>query len=73
MLWANVVEGSLKKPAHLDQEPPQTLKEAIDLFIDGPLQEHRSGHNEQYSLRAMANSWIGGVLLSELSIRHFAL
>ena len=72
-LWANAVEGSLKRPEQLDQPPPQILKEAIDLFIDGPLQEHRSGHNEQYPLRAMANSWIGGVSLSELSIRHFAL
>ena len=73
LLWANAVEGSLKRPAQLDQPPPQILKEAIDLYIDGPLQEHRSGHNEQYPLRAMANSWIGGVLLGELSIRHFAL
>jgi len=72
-LWANAVEGSLKRPEQLDQPPPQILKEAIDLFIEGSLQEHRSGHNEQYPLRAMANSWIGGVLLSELSIRHFAL
>ncbi len=73
LLWANAVEGSLQKPAQLDQPPPQTLKEAIDAYIDGPLKDHRSGHNEQYPLRAMANSWIGGVLLSELSIRHFAL
>ncbi len=72
-LWANAVESSLKRPEKLDQPPPHILKEAIDLFIDGPLQEHRSGHNEQYPLRAMANSWIGGVPLSELSIRHFAL
>ncbi len=71
-LWANAVEGSLKRPAELDQPPPQIHKEAIDLYIEGPLQEHRSGHNEQYQLRAMANSWIGGVPLSELSIRHFA-
>ncbi|WP_320675097.1 hypothetical protein [Prochlorococcus sp. MIT 1341] len=46
LLWANAFEGSLQKPAELDQLPPETLKEAIDLFIDGPLQEHRSGHNE---------------------------
>ena len=72
-LWANAVESSLKRPEKLDQLPPQILKEAIDLFVEGPLQEHRSGHNEQYPLRAMANSWIGGVLLSEVSIRHFAL
>ena len=73
LLWANAVEGSLKRPAQLDQPPPQTLKEAIDLYIDGPLQEHRSGHNEQYPLKAMASNWRGGVPLSELSIRHFAL
>ena len=68
LLWANTVEGSLKRPAQLDKPPTQTLKEAIDLFVDGPLQEHRNGHNEQYPLRAMANNWIGRVLLSELSI-----
>lgn len=45
-LWANAVEGSLKRPTELDQPPPQFLKEAIDLFIEGPLQEHRSGHSE---------------------------
>ena len=39
-LWANAVEGSLKRPEQLDQPPPQILKEAIDLFIEGPLQEH---------------------------------
>ena len=47
-LWANAVEGSLKRPAELDQPPPQILKEAIDLFIEAPLQEHCSGHSEQY-------------------------
>ena len=56
-LWANAVEGSLKRPAELDQPPPtQNLKEAIDLFIDGPLRLHLNGHNEQYPLRAMVNS-----------------
>ena len=73
LLWANAVESSLQRPVQLDQPPPQTLKEAIDLYIDGPLQEHRSGHNEQYPLKAMAKSWMGGVRLNELSIRHFAL
>ena len=48
LLWANAVEGSLKRPEQLDQPPPQILKEAIDLFIEGPLQEHRSGQNEQW-------------------------
>ncbi len=40
LLWANAIERSLQKTAQLDQPPPQTLKEAIDLFIDGPLQDH---------------------------------
>ena len=35
-LWANAVEGSLEKPSQLDQSPPQTFKEAIDLYVDGP-------------------------------------
>ena len=69
-LWANAVEGSLKRPEELGQQPHQILKEAIDLFIEGPLLEHLSGHNEQYPLRAMANSWIGEVQLNALSIRH---
>ena len=72
-LWANAVEVSLKRPAQLDQPPPQILKEAIDAYIDGPLKDHRSGHNEQYPLKAMASNWMGGVPLSELSIRYFAL
>ncbi len=72
-LWANAVESSLKTPAKLDLKPPQILREAIDLYIQGPLQDHRSGANEQYPLKALANSWMGGVLLEELSIRHFAL
>jgi len=66
-LWANAVEGYLKRPEQLEQPPPQILKEAIDFFIDGPLQEHRSVHNEQYPLRAMTNSWIDRVSLRELS------
>ena len=40
-LWVNAVEGSLKRQAELDQPPPQILKEAIDLFFEGPLQENR--------------------------------
>ena len=72
-LWANAVESSLKTPAKLDLKPPQTFREAIDLYIQGPLQDHRSGSNEQYPLKVSANSWMGGVLIEELSIRHFAL
>ena len=72
-LWANAVESSLKTPFKLDLKPPQIFREAIDLYIQGPLQDHRSGANEQYPLKVLANSWLGGVLLEELSIRHFAL
>ena len=57
-LWANAVESSLKRHEELDKPLPQILKEAIDLFIDGPLRLHLSGHNEQYPLRAIVNSWI---------------
>ncbi len=67
-LWANAVEGSLKKPAESDQPPPQIFKEAIDLFIEGPLQEHRSGHNAQYQFRAMVNNWKGGVQHSHIHL-----
>ena len=38
-LWANAVESSLKITTKLEQLPPQTFKEAIDLYIQGPLQE----------------------------------
>ena len=72
-LWANAVESSFKTPFKLDLKPPQIFREAIDLYIQGPLQDHRSGANEQYPLKVLANSWLGGVLLEELSIRHFAL
>ena len=64
-LWANAVEGSLKKPEQLDQPPPQILKEAIYLFIEEPLQENRSGHKEQYPLRAMTKG--DEILLAPLS------
>ena len=72
-LWANAVESSLKTPAKLDLKPPQIFREAIDLYIQGPLQDHRSGSNEQYPLKVLANSWMGGILIEDLSIRHFAL
>tara|TARA_Y100001968_G_scaffold140267_1_gene128326 strand:+ start:839 stop:1162 length:324 start_codon:yes stop_codon:yes gene_type:complete len=72
-LWANAVENSLKITTKLERSPPQILREAIDLYIQGPLQDHLSGSNEQYPLKVLANSWMGGVLLEELSIRHFAL
>ena len=71
-LWANAVERSFKKPKGLAEKPPHIFKEAIYSFIEGPLKSHRSGHNEKYPLQATANSWIGGVPLKELSIRHFA-
>jgi integrase len=72
-LWANAIESSLETPAKLDLKPPQIFKEAIDLYIQGPLQDHRSGSNEQYPLKVLANSWMGGILIEDLSIRHFAL
>jgi len=72
-LWANAVESSLETPAKLDLKPPQIFREAIDLYIQGPLQDHLSSSNEQYPLKVLASSWMGGVLLEELSIRHFAL
>ena len=72
-LWANAVESSLKTPAKLDLKPPQIFREAIDLYIQGPLKDHLSGANEQYPLKVLSNSCMGGVLLEELSIRHFAL
>ena len=72
-LWANAVESSLKTPSKLDLKSPQTFQEAIDLYIQGPLQDHRSGSNEQYPLKVLANSWMGGILIEDLTIRHFAL
>ncbi len=57
LLWANAVEGSLKRPVQLDQPPLPILKEAIDLFIEGPLQEHHSGHKEPpLTAKASVNS-----------------
>ena len=55
-LWANAVESSLETPAKLDLKPPQIFREAIDLYIQGPLQDHLSGANEQYPLKVLANS-----------------
>ena len=63
LLWAKAVEGSLTRPTQLNQPPPQILKEAIDAYIDGPLKDHRSGHNQQYPLKAMASNLMGGVRL----------
>ena len=65
-LWANAVESSLETPAKLDLKPPQIFREAIDLYIKGPLQDHRSGFNEQYPLKVLANSWMGGILIEDL-------
>ncbi len=71
--WANAVESSLQRPSKLALKPPQTFQEAIDLYIQGPLQDHLSGHNETYPLKVLASSWMGAIPLEELSIRHFAL
>ena len=47
-LWANAVEGSLKRPAELDQPPPQILKEAIDIWPHTfPAKFHRQISNNQ--------------------------
>ena len=58
-LWANAVESSLKTAAKLDLKPPQIFREAIDLYIQGPLQDHLGGVNEQYPLKVLTNSWMG--------------
>ena len=72
-LWADGVERSLQPPKRLTDTPPKIFQEAIEAYIDGPLKHHRSSHNERYPLQVTANSWLGGVPLSELSIRHLAI
>ena len=72
-LWADGVESSLKLPKGLSERPPKIFKEAIEAYIDGPLNQHRSAHNEKYPLQVTASSWLGGVPLNELSIRHLAV
>jgi integrase len=72
-IWANAQEAALE-PRAADLPPaPLTLTEAIESFIAGPLQGHRSAANEAYPLRATAESWLGAVLLSELSTRHLSI
>tara|TARA_Y100001968_G_scaffold50086_1_gene40671 strand:+ start:163 stop:447 length:285 start_codon:yes stop_codon:yes gene_type:complete len=43
-LWANPVESSLETPAKIDLKPPQTFQEAIDLYIQEPLQDQCNHH-----------------------------
>ncbi len=72
-MWANAVESSLQISTQLTDRAPKIFQGAIDLYIQGPLQAHRSGHNERYPLQSMANHWIGGVLVHELLTRHLVL
>ena len=72
-LWAKAFECSFENPKGLTERPPQILREAINSYIEGPLKTHRSGHNEKYPLQVTANSWLGGIPLNELSIRHLAI
>lgn len=72
-IWANAQEAALEPRAAELPSAPLTLAEAIESFIAGPLQGHRSAANEVYPLRATANSWLGAVLLSELSTRHLSI
>ena len=72
-IWARATEEQLA-PKRPDQPAvPLTLADVIEGFIDGPLKNHRSAANELYPLRASARSWLGSVLLSELTIRHLAI
>lgn len=72
-IWARTTDEQLT-PKRPDQPAvPLTVADAIEAFIDGPLQGHRSAANELYPLRASARSWLGSVLLSELTIRHLAI
>ena len=72
-IWANAQEAALEPRAGVLPSAPLTLAEAIERFIAGPLQGHRSAANEVYPLRATAVSWLGAVLLSELSTRHLSI
>jgi len=72
-IWAKAQEAALEPRAGVLPTASLTLAEAIEGFIAGPLQGHRSAANEVYPLRATAESWLGAVLLSELSTRHLSL
>lgn len=72
-IWAKAQETLLEPKAAGLPSPPLTLADAIERFIAGPLQSHRSAANEAYPLRATAESWLGSVLVSELSTRHLAI
>ena len=49
------------------------MAEAIEAYVAGPLQKHRSALNEAYPLLATASSWIGGIPLEELTTQHLAV
>ena len=71
-LWAQALEQTLRPQTSGVPKAPQTLAEAIEAYVAGPLQKHRSALNEAYPLLATASSWIGGIPLEELSIQHLA-
>lgn len=68
--WADAVEERTKRVLN---DIPVTLGEAINDYINGPLLLHRSAENEKYPLRVTAESWLGGIPLKDLQIRHFAV
>lgn len=72
-IWAMAMEGVLETKDPALPSAPYTLAEAIEGFISGPMQGHRSAANEAYPLRATAECWLGAVALSELSTRHLAI
>jgi len=72
-IWAKAQEAALEPRAAILPSAPLTLAEAIERYVAGPLQGHRSAANEVYPLRATAGSWLGAVLLSELSTQHLSI
>jgi len=72
-IWAKAQEAALEPRAAILPSAPLNLAEAIERFVAGPLEGHRSAANEVYPLRATAGSWLGAVLLSELSTQHLSI
>ena len=67
---ADAVEEITKKVL---KDMPDTLREAINDYINSPLLLHLSAENEKYPLRITAESWLGDIPLSDLQIMHFAV
>ncbi len=65
-LWANAVGSSLQISTQLTDRVPKIFQEAIDLYIQGPLQTHRSG---QSLLRPLSGA-IFGVLIPLAAQKH---